>query len=257
MANVSRIQINVLAKAFSVLEAFSASTPELNLEGLVDQTGLGKSSLQRLTHTLCKLGYLQRSQNRGHYALTHRALIFSFTYLRFNQLVRTASPLLGRLADQTGLRVDLTMLDGTEIVYPLRIPSRVETFSISPPGRRVPALASASGRAILSRLPKEAVDQIFESTILRARTSRTIVDKDVIRQAIIQAQKDGYAFQIGEVLEGAAAIAAAVNIADGNVQAAISLGTTSTELENPKRRRELAIIACDAATSLASLFVMN
>ncbi|WP_419906492.1 IclR family transcriptional regulator [Hoeflea sp.] len=253
----SRSRINVLEKTFSVLEAFSASTPELNLEGLSELTGIGKSSLQRLTHTLCELDYLRRTDKRGYYALTHRPLVLSFAYLRFDELARAASPLLGRLADQTELRADLTLLDGTDIVYAVRIPSRVETFSISPAGRRWPALASASGRAILSGLPEETVDAVFAQTELPAATTRSILDKETIRRAIGQAKVDGYAYQIGEVLEGAAAVACAINNASGLPFAAISLGTSVSELENIERRRELAATVINAANSLSSLSFVN
>jgi len=239
MGSNERQRIAVLEKALTLLEIFDQAHPELKLEEIVKLSGLNKSSCQRIVHTLFKLGYLQRVGKRGTYSLSHRFLNFSFSYMRFNQLLQVASPYLGKLAEKTGLRVDLTILDGLEIVYVARIPSRVETFPISPVGRRWVALSSASGRAILGQLPEDKVTEILEKTNLRKATSKTILDKSEIYKHVLQARTEGFSYQLGEVLEGAASIAAPIFGANGAPIAAINIGTSVSELENSERRSEL------------------
>jgi DNA-binding IclR family transcriptional regulator len=252
MAAKRRESVGSAEKAFRVLGAFTSQAPLLGLDDLSRATGLNRSAVQRVTYTLVHLGYL-RKEKPGLYALTHKVLRLSYAHMRFNMLMQVAAPYVSGLADQLGMRADLAVLDDTEVVYLIRIPSRIEMFSISPMGRRWTAISSASGRVMLSRLEDGAVADVIARAALPQATPSTILDRQRIRAIIAQARNDGYTYQLGEVLPGAAAIAAPVIGASGMPIGAISLGTTVTEMQVDARREELARRVMETANLLSQM----
>lgn len=245
-----RESIGSVEKTFLVLGAFNSQVPELGLDDLAQATGLNRSAVQRITYTLAQLGYLQK-EKRGLYSLTHKVLRLSYAHMRFNTLMQVAAPYVSGLANQLGVRADLAVLDDTEVVYLIRIPSRVEMFSISPMGRRWPAISSAPGRAMLSRLDEPALDDILARSDPTPATPRTVLDKGRIREIILRARTDGYTYQLGEVLVGAAAIAAPIIGASGGPIGAVSLGTTVAEMQQDAPRDELATHVMKTAQALS------
>jgi IclR family pca regulon transcriptional regulator len=252
MTTKRRESVGSVEKAFIVLGAFNSQTPELGLDDLTQATGLNRSAVQRVTHTLMHLGYLRKEQ-RGLYALTHKVLNLSYAHMRGNTLIQVAAPYITGLAEQFGVRADLTVLDDTEVVYLIRIPSRLEMFSISPMGRRWTAISSASGRAMISRLDDDVITDILARAELPEATPRTIIDRERIREIIAQAKTDGYTYQLGEVLAGAAAIAAPIIGASGAPIGAVSLGTTVTEMLVDSRREEFAMRVMETAHALSQM----
>ena len=98
-----RLFVESLARGFRVLEAFGDSPRPMSLSEIAKASGLDKSAVQRLTHTLVALGYLERTANGV--APGRRLLDRSFDYLRATPLVNRAVPLLaGSSQDGEGAR---------------------------------------------------------------------------------------------------------------------------------------------------------
>lgn len=235
-----------------MLSAFTSQKPVLGIDDLAETSGLNRSAVQRVTYTLVHLGYLQK-EKPGLYALTHKVLQLSYAYMRFNMLMQVAAPYISELADRLGMRADLVVLDDTEVVYLIRIPSRIEMFSLSPMGRRWTAISSAAGRAMLSRMDDDSIADVLARADLPQATPSTILDRERIRAIIAQARNDGYTYQLGEVLPGAAAIAAPILGASGAPIGAVGLGTTVTEMQQDGRREELAKQVMETAGALSHM----
>ena len=60
-------------KAFTILEAFGGERRAMNLGEIATAAGMTKSSAQRCTHTLERLGYLRRDLRVRRWVLTPRA----------------------------------------------------------------------------------------------------------------------------------------------------------------------------------------
>ncbi|MCV0427694.1 MAG: IclR family transcriptional regulator [Roseibium sp.] len=254
MQNANRKTIGALGKCMKILEVFGPNTPELRLDEIAGLTGINRSSAQRSVHTLCQLGYLERQSNRPTYRLSAKVLDLSFAYMRFNDLLKMAAPVAVWLANTSGVRTDVVMRDGNEVVYLLRIPSRSEMFSISPAGRRWGILSSAYGRTILAKLDPAVRDEITRNAPIIASTGNTVTDRSRIAREIQKAAEQGYAYQCGEVIDGAATIASPIVAPDGAPVAAIGLGTTVTEMQNTKTRKKLANAVVNAARSLSTIY---
>nr|MBF0685958.1 helix-turn-helix domain-containing protein [Pseudomonas sp.] len=58
-----------LSHGIDILASFRADSPTLANKDFVQRTGLSKSAVARLTHTLVQLGYLRRDGASGKYRL--------------------------------------------------------------------------------------------------------------------------------------------------------------------------------------------
>ncbi|MFN3209064.1 MAG: IclR family transcriptional regulator [Roseovarius sp.] len=214
---------NALLKALQVLETFQNDTGALSVQAMADQTRQTKSSAQRSVYTLEKLGYLERHDDSVRYVPGRSCLCPAYGFLQNNRLLEAATPFLLDLSEKVGLRAHLSVLEGTDVIYLSRIPSQEERLTLSPIGKRWPAISASSGRAILAALPTDERGRIIAASEWRKITPHTLVDSASISQAIHQAQIDGYAYQREEVLPGVASVSSAVVGANGQVHGAVIL----------------------------------
>ncbi len=129
---------------------------------IADQIGIHKSTVHRLLATLERKRFVQRDPGTGAYQLGVRLLQMAYLTLEHNDLRRLAIPFMRRLCDQCQENVDLSVLDDADVVYlnVIEGPQRVKLAAAT--GQRLPAFATASGRAILAYLPDETVQRILE-----------------------------------------------------------------------------------------------
>ncbi|WP_424987186.1 IclR family transcriptional regulator [Microbulbifer sp. S227A] len=230
---------NALLKALHVLETFQQPIESMTVRDISAATGETESSVQRSTYTLERLGYLERADAGNRYVPGRSCLGPVYGFLRNNKLLETATPYLIDLAERVATRTHLSVLDGTEIVYLSRIPSQEERLNLSPLGRRWPAISTSSGRAILAALPEDAREEIIAASQFKKITPKTETDPAAIRAAIDLARQDGYSYQDGEVLPGAASVGSAVVSADGRVHGAVILGGPASAFADLDQRRAL------------------
>lgn len=246
--------VKSLGKAFHLLEAFEKSGDggRLTHKEMKELTGLDASSIQRMSHTLVTLGYLERGPNRT-YALGKKFLHFTFEYLRHSSTVQRASPILMDLQHETGERIDLSLFEDTEIVYALRRQSKRETFFATLTGRRVPSYAASGGRAVMSHLPHQVVEGVLDRSNLIQYSPRTITDRDEIIAEIKKAKELGYALCIEQMLLGEIVIACAIfderNTPIGAVHIAASMSDWTPEAFLKKH----APLAISAARTISNV----
>src|SRR5690606_388502 len=142
--------------------------------------------------TLVELGYV-RTDGKN-FALTARVLDLGYSYLSGLSLPEIAQPHLERLAAAVGESTSASVLDGTDIVYVARVPTkRIMSVAISI-GTRFPAYATSMGRVLLAALPVAEATERISGEALSARTPTTIVSADALTVELEKVRRTGYAF---------------------------------------------------------------
>ena len=190
----------------------------MSLTQLASAIRLDISAAQRFTHTLTKLGYLQKDPLTKRFGLGVKALDLGHHYLRANLLVERAMPYLLHLSKTTEETVNLTVRDDTEVVFIVRFMCR-QLLNLNDTGvivgARMPAYCTASGIAILSQLPPSEAADILNRSELKAYTPHTTYrPKDLLKKLEISAAR-GYATAFEEFFLGDFAIAAPILAPDG------------------------------------------
>lgn len=247
----STLFVNSVEKAMRVLTAFDDKRTRLSLSQIASLTDLDLSATQRFTHTLTTLGYLAKDPFTKAYSLTPRLLDFAYHYLASNELVNRAAPYLRQLSQETGETTNITVLDGTDIVFTLRI---VSSHVLNPhvvTGSRLPAYCTAPGLAILAALPEEEAIGILDGSDLIGHTPHTVADRDAIMQRLAAIRRQGYSHTEGEYYLGDISTAAAIIDARGYPIGAVNVAVSRARWRGAKDEQRISdlVIAASAAIS--------
>ncbi|MGE8616563.1 MAG: IclR family transcriptional regulator [Achromobacter spanius] len=151
--NPDRDFATTLAHGIDILACFRADRPELANKDFAQQTGLSKSAVARLTHTLVELGFLQRLGPPARYRLGASVLALSYPLLASMQIRQLARPLMKQLADHARGAVSLVVRDRLQMVYVETARSNDALQTRPDIGAALPLLSSAAGKAWLCRVP--------------------------------------------------------------------------------------------------------
>lgn len=224
----SRLYINSLARGLQLLTAFTEDRPTMKLGDLAQAAGMTKSAAQRFAFTLVALGYLHKNETTKAYSLAPRSLEVGLRYLQTSTLVKNANPYvhaLNRACQETCIVAEL---DGNCVVYIARFPTHREMFVNMPIGMRLPVYCTATGRAILSRLPEPVAAGLLETCERVAYTSETITDLARLKELIAGARERGFAWANGEYYNGDINIAAPILAPNGKPVGAVNVSAPST-----------------------------
>ncbi len=213
--------VQSLARGLAVIRAFDADHPDLTLSEVANITGLTRAAARRFLLTLVELGYVRTDGRR--FSLRPRILELGYAYLSSLSLPELAMPTMERLVERVRESCSMAVLDGDEVVYVARVPTkRIMSVAISV-GTRFPAYATSMGRVLLSHQPAEAIEAYLKNAELEPLTPRTITDPDVLRDTLDRVRTDGYCLVDEELEEGLRSIAAPIRDGDGKVVAAINM----------------------------------
>ncbi|MDB6088952.1 MAG: IclR family transcriptional regulator [Gammaproteobacteria bacterium] len=239
-------------KAFAILEAFGGERRALNLGEVAAAAGMTKSSAQRCTHTLERLGYLRRDVRVKRWVLTPRALSMAHAYLASHPLIEQATTHLIDLNQASGESVSLSEPDETDMVFIARFPSHRRFFIHMPIGRRLPMFCTASGRAYLSALPTAEVQKILRRSSIRQFTAQTLTEPGEILERIKSAREVGYAWSDQECYRGDVTIAAPVFGDDGLPVAAVNISAPTSRWSLEELRAKLSSVLLETARAASS-----
>lgn len=231
-----------------ILDRLAACTGPIGVSELARDIGAPKSSVYGICETLVDAGVLH-SEPTG-YSLSAHCLRWSGAYLNRSSLVSEFQRILsrdGRLANYT---VTLSTLEKDEVVYlacrnsdkPLGF-----TFQI---GMRLPAIYSATGKAMLSYIPEEERHAILSGPWHAPFTGNSVPDLATFDEKVETWRKQGFAIDNGEIREGMVCLGAPILGPQGIPIAGIAISMTSAEAR-PETQEELGKITRNIANTLA------
>ena len=244
--------VQSFARGLGVIRAFDAQRPELTLSEVSRRAGITRAAARRFLLTLETLGYVRASAATGSstFALTPRVLELGFSYLSALSLPEIAQPHLERLSRQVGESVSAAVLDGTDIVYVARVPTRRIMSVRITIGTRFPAYATSMGRVLLSGIADAAADALIEASAIAHLTDRTLTDPGALRAELDRGREQGWALVDGELEPGLRSVAVPVRGRDGSVVAAVNISTSATRDSVERLTDEYLPLLRDAAAAI-------
>ena len=174
-----------------------------------------------------------------------------FASLSLPSLVR---PVMQDVARALGETCSLGVLDREHVVFLAREEAPKLLKLDLTIGSRLPAYAHSLGRALLSTLDDEALDQYLDSAELKRLTPYTTVSKTALRKLIRQVRSDGYSISVSELVDGFAGVAVPLRNHEGKVVAGLSVSMVlGARSPDELRRQHLPALQRAAATILDSM----
>ncbi|ASO20982.1 Transcriptional regulator KdgR [Actinoalloteichus hoggarensis] len=226
-------------RVLAILECL-AEHGELTLGELRTRLDIPKSSLHALLHTLLDRRWIDQDGSRTRFSLGVRALQIGTAYVDADPVTARCQEALDEIARRTGEAVHLGRLDGADVVYLAKRESVHPLRLFSAIGRRLPAHATALGKAMLACLPPEDVRRIVGPR-LEALTAATRTDVDTLLAELSQAAERGWASEYEENEPGVSCVAVPLRLGQASLDA-ISVTAPSARWNETTTPRILAAL---------------
>jgi IclR family transcriptional regulator, KDG regulon repressor len=248
MAN-SMKRIKSIARAIRILEAFQDGEG-FTVSELGRSIKAPKSSVHEILSTLVAEGVLIKDSTSNIYRIGVKLLELASYARRSLAVSREATPVLEALNQLFNETVQLTILDGDEILYVGGFESTRQLRTFFKLGERAPLHCTALGKAIMAFLPAEESDAIVARNGLARFTRNTIVDKRQLRRELAATAARGFAVDNVEHEEGVRCVAAPIRNHEGRVVASVSVSGPSQRLP-PDRDAVIAARVIAAANEIS------
>jgi IclR family transcriptional regulator, acetate operon repressor len=238
----ARLGVQVIARAAAILRALAGKDDGLSLAQLAAQTGLPRSTVQRIVAALDHENLVIAASLAARVRLGP-GLVSLAQSVRF-EIAEFARPFLREIARQTGGTAHLALLDGAKGVYVARAADTRYEPAPNAQDESFPLPFTAGGKALLAALPPAELRRIRTLLHLpRGKWPRLEAELIGIRAA-------GVAIDRGEYAPGTASIATAVTGPRGEL-AAISVSVPSSRF--PAIENTAALALRRASTRLQGL----
>lgn len=219
--------IAVVDRIAAIINCVAEHHEPVSVSEVAREIDLPKSTVSRIVKSVLPHGLLE-FQEEG--------LVLGLRFFELGELAsrpRTLRRLtfahMENLRRITGHSVHLAVLDGPHVVYIEILRSRTTPPLPSRVGGRVPAHATAVGKALLAFSPPEVTEAIIMQGLTRVGPS-TITNPDALRAALWRTRASGIAVEQEESSPGSSCVGAPVLLGDDQAPvAAISIsGTVGT-----------------------------
>jgi IclR family transcriptional regulator, KDG regulon repressor len=224
--------IGLTSKIFAVLEALGrgGSNP-LSLEDVTKSVKLAKTTVHRLLYSLGKIGYVERYEDTGKYALMGKFFEIGRNALPHRHLTSLARPLMKTLVNRFGVSVHLGVLEQGQVVYVTVEQSQSPFRCAATVGDCCYCHSTSIGKSMLAHMPEEELSSIIAQHGLPPMTSRTLTTREALDKELKNVRDVGFAVDRGENIEGVICIGAPIFDRAGHVLAAISASAPSGQIE--------------------------
>jgi len=213
-------RVPAVDKTFAILELVATSKEPLGISEITRALDFNKSTVFNIIHTLTDLEILKQAPGNK-FGLGIQFYLLSKASRNGSQIISTIHPYLERINQKTNLSVFLGIRSGLHAVIMDKVDAAYDIKISAEIGMRLPLLAGAGGKAILSQMSDDEIDRILSKNVLRQFTRYSSIDKIKYKNMLKKARREGIAFDKEEYIEGIRALAVPLKIDNGNPQFAI------------------------------------
>jgi DNA-binding IclR family transcriptional regulator len=244
-----RSTLSSVAKALLLLEHFEKHA-SISVSEAAELLGVAPSSAHRALSTLRESGFIRQQESGRRYEAGQRLLDIAVGALRQVDIREIARPYLNALSKAVPAQIWLNRLD-LRRVYTLDM-HLTTGVAIAEAGAvsKYPAHTSASGKVLLSHLPRTDLDRLYPQERLEVCTERSVSRKTDLLRELELVRRFDYAVQVGEQLRVSAGVAVPLFGAPGEMLGAIAVTVPAREFDG-RTMRTHAVLAREAADSIS------
>ncbi|MEM8811342.1 MAG: IclR family transcriptional regulator [Pseudomonadota bacterium] len=226
-------RVRSVARAVSILRAFTPERRRLTLAEIVRTCGLDAGTTRRILVTLRDEGLVRQDPGDGTYCLSLDVLELASAVPEGNSLREVTESRLVRLARDTGATVFLSIVRSGEALclarYHGEAAVQVRWWSV---GGKLPLNCGAGPKVLLAHLP-EFQRQAFLSGPLDGLTPASVTASRSLKREIDRIRRVGWAVSRDDVAVGLSAVAVPLQNSDEATLAAISVGGLTAQVLGP------------------------
>ena len=240
-----------LGRGLRVIESFDDDHVRLTASEAAQRADITRTAARRHLLSLVHFGYAATDGKL--FWLTPRVLRLGQSYLGAARLPRLVQPFIQRVSMQCGETVNVSVLDGHEVVYVARSnPPRYVSIGYQV-GVRVPAHVVASGVVMLATQDDAAVERWIVEHDFVGFTAHTVTDPQHFRDELREARAFDYWTTQQQLDMGLRGLAVALKDRKGVCEGAMSMTVQAQSCTRERITDELLPLLREAAQLLRLL----
>lgn len=243
--------VQSFARGLDVIRSFSTQAPQQTLTQVAANSGLTRAGARRILLTLQTLGYVENDDRL--FRLTARILDLGFAYLSSMPIWNLAEPVMEELVEQVKESCSAAVLDRTDIVYVMRVPTHKIMRNSLGVGSRLPAYCTSLGRVLLANLPEDELVKRLEASDRRPLTRHTVTGIDSLLAKVHQVRKQGWCLVNQELEEGLISLAAPITNRAGRTIAALNISGQANRTNAKTAQEKLLPALLDSARAISQM----
>ena len=240
--------IQSVERAIWILKCFETHD-ELSLSEISRMLALHKSTTFGLVSTLEAYRLLEQDQSSGKYRLGIE--LFRLGSKVNVDLRSIVAPYLDKLVRICGETVNFVIPDGDSVVYLEKKESPHSMRIATALGQREPLYRTATGKAILAKLPLDTAKEILQRTKFERMTSNTLLSVEEVLQQLSVIRKCGYAVDNEELEYGLVCLGVAIMDSNNKPVGGISVSGPASRM-TPENRTAFAEYLIDCGRQISS-----
>ena len=242
---------NAIEKSILTLLAFSEDKSSWGVRELSQELGFSPATVQRILQTYKTYGFIKQDSQTRQYHLGNVFYRFLEPLQHVNQVTRGARKYMEQVAGETRETVHLNILEEGHRICIDILESSMALRVGMPLGHRSPLHAGASAKCLLAFSLPQFIDTYLASTPLTRLTKNTLVDLPVLKQALAQIRKEGFATSLGERTPGLGSLSVPIMDHKGKVIGALSLAIPEIRFSDDVHRKKCIASLVDAARAFS------
>lgn len=222
-------------RVLDLLELLASTGRTMTHAEIGRRTGIPKSSLTALLHSLETRGYVEQAAGSLQYQLGEGTYALARRGAHNRDLLQASARWLQKLMDATGESAGLSVLrdDMAERISSSQSPQAV-LYSVHV-GVMQPLYASSAGKVLLAWMSAAQREAYLRRVSLQPRTERTIRSIAVLRRQLRRIREEGVGWSFGEFTAGIVGIAVPVLDVHGRAIASLGLALPDSRLDEPRK----------------------
>ena len=212
--------VPAIEKCFSILQHFAKSKQTLGISEISKQLKLNKSTVFNIIYTLKNLEILEQLPD-GKFQFGTLLYLLGNANGKKSELIQTVRPYLEKINQQTKLSAFLGIRSGQRAIIIDKVDTAHDIKISAEIGMRLPLLAGAGGKALLSQLSDQDIYQVLSAKTLKKFTAKSCTDKKRFKKEVINIRKEGIAFDDEEYIDGVVAFSIPLKANSPELQAAL------------------------------------
>lgn len=208
-------------RVISILEAVAGARTGATLSEIAKALDCPRSTLTPILKTLTDANYLTCEEDTLRYHIGRRTYIIGNTFQPSGDILDLIKDQMELVAEQCNENVHLGILEQNEIMYLIKVTGSKPLQLISSVGRRLPAYATALGKALLYDHSLKELETLFPDG-LAPITEHTLPDVKALYQDIHKDPYHEFTYEQEEITKYARCIAMPLRV-NGRIVAALSI----------------------------------
>lgn len=241
-----RGRLSSVANALSILKCFTPEKTVWRVTDLAKTLDMSTSAVSRNIQTLVDYQFLTKDDHSAAYRLGPALLTLAGTYLADLDIYREVSPIVNKVATETGENAQLAVIQDMQLFYLERVPSPYYSDIYTGMGVYSSLSATSSGKVLTAFHEDPAfVDQVIDQG-LEAYTTETNTNPLKFRQEIESVREQGYATSREQVTKGNLSISVPIWDYQNKAVAAMSVAGPISRIGPEKEEKFLNILLEEA-----------